>query len=557
MEKRANMKKDAWVWALTCVCVVGLLVSIVLTRVYVKPVKVSACADTKRPQPSVAKDGVMTNGPVRVDAAGMCVEDTDAALAVCLTQREWNGYEAGRCILEDEAVVPCERRLCDAPYCGGSAPLFRQRTGVDGVCVNPSSASVGVACASAGFTWNNEKCVDTAMGELALGTVTASPTHLSGKLADARALVLSYVVNDTWYGYAMTDDTGMFEIFFNGGVGVSVSVRLTLGNNVWSGDVAVVVGPTAPDVDVSLNVRFDAAVARAHVEDADFIMRHAGRVNGKLMETPSSCPEAVVALVWQGTPLVNLNLLNTQLVVFGWVSSRDAERCEVTKRVLAGDTFALGKCEIDGCVDWIRVGETCEYSIVTYRGQVRSEPVRLCVKGLPFPWSVCSEIPAPLAGLLPPTMWDSPDGCVWESGVQAAADAYCRVNNGSDMLSTLQNTCARLSPSYPYLACGPSTRKVKCDQRVLLGEEDVVDNLGIREGSMTDWASKHGLSAPPSGVAPSCGPLEDASTWGTDVGKCKPGDAACSILATAAGGKSCEPWQISTDSKNTYEQTCK
>jgi hypothetical protein len=248
--------------------------------------------------------------------------------------------------------------------------------------------------------------------------------------------------------------------------------------------------------------------------------------------------------------------------------------------------------------DLVRVGETVKYTITTTQGTCKSEPVVLTFLVPPFSDSVCQQVPAPEPGL-PPWMWASNAGCVWNPNQRGAQDFYCAFQyNNSDntldatslILADKNNRCRRVLPSYPTLqsgyeqpACNLLTRKKEVCFTGYTGEPprtavcspalqlqntgDTIDGPGAfteRLNSLVTFFNLHNTNREASAADIEttakqlelyadayykCGPETHAKSWGVEAAQCTGEDVACrdavsngACSANANDRNVCFPW---------------
>lgn len=306
-------------------------------------------------------------------------------------------------------------------------------------------------------------------------------------------------------------------------------------------------------------------------------------------------------------PLEGGRLMPYKLVFLSWVPvvSSATVYYSVTRarsNGVGGTEQVLTQSLYPRFLDVVRIGDTWDYTLLATTSTVRSEPVTLTLVVTPFTdKAVCHKVKVNnVQDPMPPWMWATSQGCVWDAQNTAAADYYCAFEfnktpgdfdpyrvltlyetSGSNRCGQLQHTYASLSSSFPTTYCDPDApdydacfsgvsggttnrRSATCDTRLQVGSSaSTVDNAAgfvQRMQNLVSFYNAHNvydtLSVSPIADTTKqvdvynaynrCGPALNPA-WGTTAASCEANDVIGCQSAVEQGGcdrNVCGAWQL-------------
>lgn len=546
-------------------------------------------------------------------------------------------------------------------------------------CVNPSEADVAALCnAQPGRQWVYPECVTVqATADLTVVVTTSTTRQLTGTISrpfrnDVNDVSLNYVYSLTGISQSIggalstapsaSCGTGTnslclsFTVYAWPPIAPGPYVLTVSAVPSWSSvlthtmvaplNVNVVYVPPPADVYTALNpsptyqAAKDAAVSstwlRSRLTETAALQQDVGIIipatlNLTQLPQESSVPGLFLACKPDIVPLEQNSLMPYKLLLFKWskpatglTACTEAIKFDVLRAradgVGATETIMYGNLEPQ-VLDLVRVGDKWNYTFRAYQGTsyataaCKSEQVTLTVTVTPYTDALCHTVAAPQSSSLPPWMWASPTGCVWNASNQTAADYYCAFEYGKvtpsfdanalSLYSPAANVCAPVKASNPVVDtvwstkyCPASTescfagkednttRIVACNTALALGTtSSTIDNnvaFAERLGNLMEFYDAHNVyPALDASVTPirtttdqlnlyaskyfKCGPATAPATWASDPSKCvdpatNVTDAACAAVAASADCMErnvCKPWTyLSGDGRRTlFSQT--
>lgn len=589
---------------------------------------------------------------------------TDATKCAIGTGETWDAYDMSthKCVKVEKPT--CGQQMCDAPYCVSgtvlnSLPPIHKIQLPDGTCVNPSESDVAKMCADLGsdHVWVFPNCntvtvqrvIQASVSSSTTRTITGSgtiPTNAIQSLADTLFSYKLEGLTKTVSGVATVTPslcTNAASLCFAFTIHLPFpnppagSYKLTLyGKPLWSPVVTVEsdaaqsvklsIAPIENGVDPNLNpvptlsASYSAAQNKEWFLDTLFDLSISERFMWLVIKVPpASTFQSSQLLIEEQTPFVTAaatpdivpleggRLMPYKFVFLSWspVVSNETVYYDVVRarsNGVGGTEQVLTKSLYPRLLDIVRIGDTWDYTLTASTTTLRSEPVTLSLVVGPFTDSaVChkvkyTDVPNPM----PPWMWATSQGCVWDAQNTAAADYYCAFEfnktpgdfdpyrvltlyetSGSNRCGQLQHTYASLSSSFPTTYCTPeppdyescfsgveggttNRRSATCDTRLQVGSSaSTIDNSAgfvERMQNLVSFYNAHNVYdnlkiEPINGTSNQvdvydsynrCGPALNPK-WGTTGSTCEPNDVIGCQNAVQQGGcdrNECGPWQL-------------
>lgn len=571
----------------------------------------------------------------------------------------------------------CDAPYCVSGTVLNNLPPIHKVQLPDGGCVNPSETDVAAMCTSLGedHVWVFPDCNTVSVQRVIQIAVTTSTTRTiagTGSIPSANL----HSLTDVFFSYLLEGLTKTYS----GSVTVSPalctnaaslcfnftlvppalnpppgSYKLTVyGKPTWSpvntlqsvSPTTVSLAQAVPEagVDPALNpmptiqTSYSAAQNKEWFLDQLTELSISERFMGLLIKVPpastfqpsqllleESFPFLTAAATPDIIPLEGGRLLPYKFVILSWLAvvSSDTVYYTVTRarsNGVGGTEPVLTRSLYPRMLDIVRIGDAWDYTLVaTTSSGLKSEPLTLSLVVTPFTdKAVCHKVTfTGVPDAMPPWMWATQQGCVWDAQNTAAADYYCAFEfnktpgdfdpsrvltlyetSGSNRCGQLQHTYASLSSSFPTTYCAPEApdydscfsgvkggvsnrRTATCDTRLQVGSSaSTIDNAtgfvermqnlvsfynahNVYDALNVDSIDSASKQVDVYNTYNRCGPALNPSAWGSTASSCEPNDVLGCQSAVQQGGcdrNECKPWQLSGAqgrlSTYTQDRTC-